>query len=264
MRNILIGVAALMVTAGIGYGVWLAFFAPPTSADYKTAATNAESISEVSALDALESYQAAATTAIQEGKKQDALIADIANKKQATEAALVKRQEYADKIADSRVMRDDEVQKLADTYLSTEKKYAAYVRDDMAAYPYFLSSLYTCQKTFDIESKAGTKGYAEVHKQASVDCLADLNKLTSSPITPFADYATEFKRIIAGRQKIFDDVAADKTTLIDALDDIRAFAEASRKNNPVAGYKQYIKDNSFQGTELKDLYDLLEKKAAQA
>lgn len=260
MRNVAIGVAALTVTGGIGYGVWFIFFAPPTSADYKNAATYAEAISDTSALEALETYQAAATTAIKEGKTQDELARAIVQEKQATEAALDKRQEYADKIAGSRVMRDNEVKKLADVYLVTEEKYAKYVRDDMAAYPYFLSSLYTCKKTFDIASETSTKGYAEVHKKASVDCLYDLNKLTSSPITPFADYAIEFKRIVNGRQKIFDDIAAGKTSYIDSLEKIKALAEASRENNPVAGYQKYIEDNSFKGNELKDIYVLLEKK----
>ncbi len=260
MRKVLIGAAALIVTGGISYGIWMAFFAPPSSTDYKNAARHVEAISDISPSEALEEYQAAATTAIKEGKTQEELQAAITQQKQATEAALAKRQEYADKIAASRVMRDDEVKKVADVYFATEKTYAKYIRDDIAAYPYFLSSLYTCKKTFDIASETSIKGYAEVHKKASVDCLYDLNKLTSSPITPFADYAIEFKRIVNGRQKIFDDIAAGKTSYIDSLEKIKALAEASRENNPVAGYQKYIEDNSFKGNELKDIYVLLEKK----
>lgn len=255
------GVVIVIVTlVALSLTVW----AQPSKQDFETAKKAGEKIvTDYQGSVHLNAFFKAVATEGKAGKVQDELVAAVADEKKTVVDIINSRRMIADTMAKSRVLRDKETKKSFDTYYAREKSYDAYYLAYVDAFPYYYSSLVNCAEPFELAGKAANdKEFASLHKAASKDCLADLSLLSKTSITPYANYAKEFTRIIVERQKIFDEVAKDPLVAkVDgAADKIRALSRDHAKNDPTDAVVKFAKDASFNG-ELDDLIVVLDKKA---
>ena len=241
----------------------LTVWAQPSKQDFEVAKNAGEKIvTDYKGSVHLNAFYKAVATEGRAGKTQDELVAAVADEKKTVVDTINSRRMIADTMAESRVLRDEEVKKSFDTYYAIEKTYDAYYLAYVDAFPRYYSSLVNCSEPFQIVGKAADdKEFASLHKAASKDCLADLSLLSKTSITPYADYAKEFTRIIVERQKLFDAVAKDPLVAkVDGSDKIRELSRDHAKNNPTDAVVKFAKDASFNG-ELDNLIAVLDKKA---
>ncbi|MES2876758.1 MAG: hypothetical protein V4678_04805 [Patescibacteria group bacterium] len=241
----------------------LTVWAQPSKQDFEAAKKAGEKIvTDYPGSVRLNAFFKAAVAEGRAGKTQDELVAAVADEKKAVVDTINSRRMIADTMAESRVLRDKETKKSFDTYYAREKSYDAYYLAYVDAFPRYYSSLVTCADIFQLTGKASDdKEFARLHNDASKDCLTDLNVLSKTSITPYANYANEFTRIVTERQKVFDAVAKDPLVAkVDGGAKIKALAADQAKNDPTDAVITFAKDASFDG-ELDTLIDLLDKKA---
>ena len=252
------GVVALI---GIAYAVWAIFLSPPNKQDFAEAKAKTEQIKKYSGTTLLREYNLKVIANSSEGFSQQKLVESVSSEKQKTLDALDSREKLAEEVGDSRVLRDDETKKAYDTYAAREERYSKYIQDYLEAYPLYVSSFDTCVDVFEITKKTtDDKELAKLHLEASKDCKQDLDSLAKSPITPFADYAKEFKRIVTERQKVFDGIKDGSLPVEEASAKIKQLGADSSENNPTDGVNKYGDAALFNG-ELNKLVDVLKKKS---
>lgn len=262
-KPILIGVSVIVFLALVVGLVWWFWFMPPSKNDLVTAKATAEKIAELKGSQHLNEYTRAASAAYNEGKTYEQIVAATSGQKTKLTDALKGRSEGGEKLKESRVRRDKDIEAAYRVYAAQDKKYIAYLQGYADAYPAYLSSFRTCNEIFQIGKKTSNiKEYGGLHREAATGCLKDLSVLSKSTIKPFADYAKEFTRIVNGRQKTFDSVEDGSMTTADGAVSIKELGAAVSKNDPNDELIALSKTSLFHG-ELTKLIKVLGEKADQ-
>lgn len=258
---ILGGAAVVILATALLAFLYLSFWAPPSRQDFADAKATAEKITTYSGSALLGDF-------VQKVNQQNGAdlswqeLAEVAaNEKKKVVEAMNARKKLAEKLQASPIVRDEQVKKAHDVYAAKEAEYRTYILGYADTYPAYKSSFTTCIKVFQINDQAGgviTK-LAGLHRTAAKPCLEDLNVVAKSPITPLADYAKEFRRIINERQKVFDGIEKKTLDTDEAGDRITQLGADYTKNNPVSALQKFIKDSLFDG-ELDALIKLLDEK----
>lgn len=256
------GVAGLLALAAIITALYLMVWAPPTKQDFTESKAKAEKIATYSGSQLLNAFVVKINEQSRAGLTQQKLADSASQEKKKVVDAVNARAELAEELKASRVMRDEQVKKAYDTYAAKEEEYRNYITGYVEAYPAYKSSFDTCIKVFQINDEAGdnlTK-FAGLHRTASKPCFEDLATVKKSSVTPLANYAKEFERIINERQKTFDGLE-DKTLDTDkAGSRIKELSAEYSKNDPTEALQKFISDSRFDG-ELNELIKLLDNKA---
>lgn len=265
-KALLIGgiIATVALIAGAAYAVWALLLAPPTKQDFVDAKATMDKVVTFRGSVGLNDFYAKTIERARAGDSQDKLLESTKAERDKTLETLEKRHALIDELRDSRILRDEEVKKAFDTFDAREARYSKYIRDYMDAFPVFRSSFITCIKVFQINDEAGgdNRKLAGLQRAASGPCLEDLDALAKSPITPYADYAKEFARIIRERQKVFDGIENKTLAEKPAGDRLKELANDYSANDPTEGIKKYGEEAVFTD-EIKTLRDLIDKKIEQ-
>lgn len=255
----------IVLVAAVLALLYVNVWAQPGKQDFSDASVRAKKISDQGASKSLGEFITKVNEQSRAGVTQPKLAESAAEQKKKIDGLLASRSKLGEELGSSIVMRDEQVKKAYDTYMAQEKKYYTYTKGYSDIYPAYRSSFTTCLKVFEIVGKAGTNvtDYAGLQRTASKPCFADLDIVASSPITPLANYAKEFKRIINERQKVFDQL--EKKTLAEdaAGTRIKELGNDYTKNNPVEALNEFVKDAGFNG-ELNNFIKLLDDKAKAA
>lgn len=262
-KTAIIGAAAVIaVIAALVTALYFTLWMGPSKQDFSDAKAKADKIKTYNGSTLLTDYARIINTERRAGTTGDELInAGSAEKKKVLDA-INSRAELAEQISKSRVVRDESVKKVFDTYYAQEQKYDAYIEGYANVYAYYISSFGTCVKAFQINDAAGTDltKYAGLHRTAAKPCLQDLSTVAKSSITPLANYAKEFTRIINERQKVFDGLEKKTLDSKAASDRIKELGNDYSKNDPVEALQKFVKEAGFDG-ELNKLIDTLDEKA---
>lgn len=261
-KTLIIGsIGGVVAIAAILAAMYLLLWAPPTKEDFSEAKTTADKIATYRGSQLLGTFVTKVNEQSRSGLVQQELAAAANTEKTKVLDAVNARAKLADELSSSRIVRDAEVKKAFDTYAAKEIKYRTYMTGYVEAYPAYRSSFDTCMKVFDINDEAGenlTK-YAGLHRAASGPCFEDLAIVEKSSITPLAQYAKEFRRIINERQKTFDGLEAKTLDTDKAGARIKELGTEYTKNNPTEGLKKFVDESLFNG-ELNALIKLLDDK----
>ena len=254
-------IAVIALLAVLYVNVW----AQPTKQDFTAAKADAEQIATYSGTKLLGEFVTKVNEQSKAGKAQQSLNDSVAAEKKKVIDAVAARQSLAENIESSRVVRDKDIKKSFDTYAAQEAKYRTYIKGYVDTYPAYKSSFATCIKVFQIseEAKKNLTKIAALHRTAAKPCFKDLDIVATSPITPLANYAKEFKRIIMERQKVFDGLEKKTLDIQVANDRIKQLGADYSKNNPAEALQKFVDDARFNG-ELNALIDALESKAKAA
>jgi hypothetical protein len=257
-------VAAIVLIGAIGYGIWAMFLAPPTKQDFTDAKATMDEVVTHRGSVGLNDFYAKTVERARAGDSQDKLIESTKAERDKTLETLEKRHALIDELRGSRILRDQEVKKAFDTFDARETRYSNYIRDYMNAFPPYRSSFITCIKVFQINDNAANNltVLAGRHRTAAKPCLEDLDALAKSPITPYANYAKEFARIIRERQKVFDGIENKTLAEKPAGDRLQQLANDYSKNDPTDGIKKYGEEAVFTD-EIKNFRELIDKKIEQ-
>lgn len=255
------GVIAVILAAALIAILYLSFWAPPTKQDFADAKATAEKITTYSGSTLLGEFIAKVNQQSSAGLIQQKLVDATADEKKKVVDAVNTRKVLAKKLQASRIVRDEQVKKAYDTYAAKEEKYRTYIVGYADTYPAYKSSFSTCIKVFQINDQASNNitKLAGLHRAAAKPCLEDLDAVAKSTITPLADYAKEFRRIINERQKVFDGIEKKTLDTDEAGDRISELGADYTKNNPVEALQKFVKDSRFNG-ELNALIKVLDDK----
>lgn len=264
-RIILVGAAGLLAVAAIIVALYLMVWAPPTKQDFTDAKASAEKITTYKGSELLSKFVVKINEQSRAGLTQQKLADSAAEEKKKAVDAVTARAELAKELQASRIVRDEQVKKTYDTYAAKEAKYRVYITGYADVYPAYKSSFDTCVKVFQINDGAAndlTK-LAGLHRTASKTCFEDLAIVEKSSITPLANYAKEFHRIIDERQKTFDGIEKKTLDTDKAGDRIKELGADFSKNDPTEALQKFISESRFDG-ELTALIKLLDDKAKAA
>lgn len=260
---IFVAVGAVVVVAAVLLAVlYVNVWAQPTKQDFTAAKADAEKIATYSGTKLLGEFVTKVNEQSKAGKAQQALTDSVAAEKKKVIDAVAARQSLAEDIESSRVVRDKDIKKSFGTYAAQEAKYRTYLTGYAETYPAYKSSFTTCVKIFQLseEAKKNLTKIAALHRAAAKPCFEDLDTVAASPITPLANYAKEFKRIIMERQKVFDALEKKTLDIQVANDRIKQLGADYSKNNPAEDLQKFVDDARFNG-ELNALIDALDSKA---
>lgn len=253
------GVAIIAATLAVLYfTVW----AEPSKQDFTDAKSKAEKIATYSGSSLLGTFVTKINEQSRAGLTQQKLVDSASDEKKNVVDAVTARSELAEELKGSLVVRDEQVKTVFDTYAAKEAKYRTYIVGYTDAYPAYRSSFATCIKVFQINDQAeeNITKLAGRHRTASGPCFKDLDVVAKSPITPLADYAKEFRRILNERQKTFDGIEKKTLDTTEAGQRIRELGNEYTKNDPTKALQKFVDESRFDG-ELNDLIKLLDDKA---
>ena len=262
---ILIGVAAVALIAAVIAILYFTLWIGPSKQDFADGKEKAEKISTYSGSELLSTYTSKISEGARTGLTQQKLADSAADEKKKLVEAITARETLAKELSGSRVVRDEDVKKAYDTYSAKETKYRTYMLGYADAFAPYRSSFATCIKTFQIND--GVENDVTVlagrHRTAAKPCLEDLAAVAKSPVTPLADYAKEFTRIINERQKVFDGLEKKTLDTDKAGERIKELGADYTKNDPITALQKYVGEARFDG-ELNALIKLLDDKAKAA
>lgn len=265
-KAIIIGaiIAAVVLVGAAAYAVWALFLAPPTKQDFAQAKMTMDEVVTHRGSEGLNDFYAKTVERARAGDSQAKLLESTKAERDKTLQTLEKRQALIAELRDSPIQRDKEFKKAFDTFDARETRYSKYIRDYMDAFPPYRSSFITCIKVFQINDQAGgdNRKLAGLHRTAAKPCLEDLDALAKSPITPYADYAKEFARIVRERQEVFDGIENKTLAEKPAGDKLKQLANDYSDNDPTAEIRKYGEEAVFTD-EIKTLRDLIDKKIEQ-
>lgn len=213
-------------------------------------------------------FQAVNEASRKENASKQQIDAATADKKRELQAQIDIRNTQVKKLAESKVQRDEDIQKAFKSFQDKENKYMAYVAGYSAVYPTFRSSLITCQDIFEITKQIpeGDPEYlkkrVDLNKKETNECLADLKVLSASSFKPVANYATKFTSIANARQKTFEDVYGAKIEPPVGTEQIRKQAEDLKTLDPISAITAAQKEASFDG-EIKALEEALKREITE-
>ncbi len=253
-------VVGVITVIAIIAALYVLLWAPPTKQDFTDAKTKAEKITTYSGSELLGTFVAKINEQSRSGLIQQKLVDSASNEKKKVIEAVNARAELATELGASRVVRDEEVKKTYETYAAKEAKYRNYMTGYVEAYPAYKSSFDTCIKVFQIKAEDDITKLAGLHRAASKPCFDDLAIVEKSSVTPLADYAKEFRRIINERQKTFDGIETKMLDTSEAGKRIKELGAEYSKNDPTEALQKFVTNARFNG-ELNDLIKILDDKA---
>lgn len=257
------GVLAAVLAAGL-LVLWVTLWAPPSRQDFKDARATLKTIDDSYEKidDAYQKYYREVRYGIRGGKPRSTVLAESAADKKAYLEAMDNHKAAIEDFEENKAYKDAEVATAYGKFITKDKQFVA--NSEGFVYPLlpFTSSLYTCEDVFQVASAGFPKAIAKQHKEASNDCLADLDEAAQSKPGPLATYGKKFAAIIRERQSVFDKAASGDMSLEDSSKKIREISGQYGVLDPLGEVQKDAKAVNF-ADELDALKKLLDRKAAE-
>lgn len=264
-RNIFIAGGALAVLLVVVLiTLWLTVWAPPSQQDFKDARATVTTIDESydKIDDAYQKYFREVRFGFAGGKTRDTVVEESAAEKRAYIEAMSSHKAATKSLAESKAYRDTDVAKAFDVFMAKDKTYVANL--DGFVYPIlaFRSSLTTCDDVYKVATAGFPKLIASQHKEASKDCLADLDETAKSKPGPLAKYGKKVAELVRERQVAFDKAASGEMSLEDSAKRIKELGNEYGRLDPLGEVNKNAKSLTF-AAELDALEKVLDRKAAE-
>lgn len=264
-RNIFIAGGALVAVLVVGLIIlWVTVWSPPSKQDFKDARASVKTIDDSYEKidDAYRKYYREVRFGLSSDKARETVLAGSADEKKKYVDVMNSHQAALTSFEENKAYKDSEVAAAYDKFVAKDKLYVA--NSDGFIYPLFTfrSSLNTCDDVFQV-AKAGTPtAIAKLHKEASQDCLADLDEVAKSKPGPVATYGKKFAVIVRERQVVFDKTAGGEMSLEDSAKKIREVGSKYGVLDPIGEVTKNAKAINF-ADELDALKKVLDRKATQ-
>lgn len=257
------GVLAAVLATGL-IVLWVLVWSPPSQQDFKDARATVKTIDDSYEKidDAYQKYFREVRLGFASGKTYKVVVAESAEEKKKYVDVMNSHQAAIERFEEGKGYKDPEVATAYDKFIAKDKVYV--VNSDGFVYPIlaFRSSLNTCDDVFQVAKAGEPTAIAKQHKEASRDCLADLDETAKSKPGPLADYGKKFADIIRERQVVFDKTAKGEMSLEDSAKKIRELSGKYGVLDPLGEVNKNAKAINF-ADELAALKKVLDRKAAK-
>lgn len=242
-RKLLIGGIAggIVLVAAVLVVLFTTVWAKPDKSDYKAAQSqlNAISKSVAASNEALGRYSDAALDA---GDK----VNDVAKAQQLTASpaaafskAIAQTKQDVATLKGMKALHDGEVKKRFEAFDAQAQKMFVYQDGIISSFVLFRQASNACYDIYKVTDTAFTpEAIAKAHKEASTDCLKELDLLAKTTSAPLASYGKSFAAIVRERQTAFDAVASKKLSDEQGGAAIRAANERYKKLDPLGDLKK--------------------------
>lgn len=259
VSSAIVFVAALVLIV-LSLTVWT----KPSQQDFKDARAMVTTIDDSYEKigDASQDYYRAVTAGFMAKKSYDSVAADTADTKDKYINAMEGHNVAVSKLEENKSLKDAEVLRVFEAFVAKDRKYTT--NSDGFVYPFarFRSSLENCIDVFDVAKEKIPTLIAKRHKEASQDCLIDLDAVAASKPGALATYGKKFAAIVRERQAIFDQTANEKMSLTESGKRINELGEAYGALDPIGEFNKMTKEVNL-ASELKALGSVLDRKSSQ-